>query len=72
MEKSEILDKIWELTDSMDNMLFWLKEPMRSTLPAEMHFDAISHWFEEQIQELRKLYKEETGNNPWWEIDNEE
>jgi hypothetical protein len=57
-EKFEILG---QLIDSLDNLSHALKLP----LPPEMHVEQISIALPEKVKELKEVFAEITGENPW-------
>lgn len=55
-------EKFGELIDEFENLVFALKTPF---LPAEIHLEGVRGALPEKVEELKKLYIEITGDNPW-------
>lgn len=58
---TERIEKIGQLSDTIDNLLHAMQLP----LPPKMHLDSLKGNLESVRDELREIYTEETGDNPW-------
>jgi hypothetical protein len=54
-------EKLGQLIDSLDNLAHALKMP----LPPQMHIDVFSRSLPEKVKELKEVFVEITGENPW-------
>lgn len=55
------MDKIGELSDRIENLTYAAK----LNLPPAMHLEQITKVIVEIKDELRAIYKDTTGENPW-------
>jgi hypothetical protein len=57
----EKFETLGQLIDSIDNLAHALTIPM----PAQFHVDSLKSLLPEKVAELKKVYIEITGENPW-------
>jgi hypothetical protein len=60
---SQRIEKVGQLSDTIDNLLHAMQLP----LPPQMHLSSLKGNLESVRDELREIYTEETGENPWLE-----
>lgn len=61
MDAEMIAGKVGDIADSMDNIL----AATELVLPAEMHKEQMKLKIEEWSRQLKAIYVEVTGENPW-------
>lgn len=54
-------EKLADLIESLDNLAHALQLPV----PAQMHVDGLKDSLPETVQELKNVFVELTGENPW-------
>jgi hypothetical protein len=54
-------DKFGRLIDTLDNLAHALTLP----IPDSIHVEAIRESLPEKVEDLKKIYQEVTGENPW-------
>jgi hypothetical protein len=54
-------EKLGQLIDGIDNLAHALQIPM----PAQFHVDSLKGLLPEKVSELKAIYQEITGENPW-------
>ncbi len=54
-------EKLGLLIDSLDNLAHSLELP----LPPQMHIEQMSKLLPEKVKELKEVFVEITGENPW-------
>lgn len=59
--KDENADSLGRLSDKCDNLFHASKLPM----PDKLHKEQLASAMEDIRDELRKIYIDETGQNPW-------
>jgi hypothetical protein len=57
----EKFETLGQLIDSLDNFAHALKMP----LPPQMHVEVLSKSLPEKVKELKSVFVEITGENPW-------
>jgi len=60
-ENLESLGKLAELIDSIENLTYSLNIPM----PADFHVVQMKKVLPEKIEELKSVFTEISGENPW-------
>jgi len=61
MTKKQIAERIGKMSDRTDNLYYASRMP----LPAEAHKKILQGALQDIRDDLRKLYVEITGENPW-------
>jgi hypothetical protein len=61
MENEQLKEKFGVLIDSIDN----LAHALQIQMPATVHVQALRESLPEKVKELKEVYVEITGENPW-------
>ena len=61
LEMEDKFEKLGQLIDSIDSLAHGLNIPM----PADFHIEKLKTILPEKVKELKELFIEITGENPW-------